>query len=52
MPTKRIYGLILATGILLKPALGVARLWAARTLVSQPEKSFLYHAAEVVVILS
>lgn len=30
MPTKRVFDLVVLTGLLLKPAVGLVKLWAAR----------------------
>ena len=51
MPTRRIFELVVITGVLLFPARATVRLWAKRQLGSQPEGSVLHGVAEVAVIL-
>lgn len=52
MPTRRIFELALAVAILTPVAMGLVRLWAAKTLGSQPEGSIARDVAEVVTILN
>ena len=49
MPTRRIFELIIITGVLLFPARQTVRLWAKRQLGSQPEGTLLHGIGEVVV---
>lgn len=52
MPTRRIFEVALAVVILAHPALGLLRLWSAKTLGTQEQGSIMYRAAEVVAVLS
>jgi hypothetical protein len=49
MPTRRIFELVVITGVLLFPARATVRLWAKRQLGSQPDGSLLHGIGEVVV---
>jgi hypothetical protein len=49
MPTRRIFELVIITGVLLFPARATVRLWAKRQLGSQPDGSLLHGIGEVVV---
>lgn len=49
MPTRRIFELMIITGVLLFPARSVLQLWARRQLGSQPEGSLMHGIGEVVV---
>ena len=49
LPTRRIFELVVITGVLLFPARATVRLWAKRQLGSQPEGSVLHGIGEVVV---
>lgn len=49
MPTRRIFELVIITGVLLFPARQTVRLWAKRQLGSQPDDSLLHTIGEVVV---
>jgi len=49
MPTRRIFELMIVTGVLLRPAFGVTLLWARRTLSTQPQGAVTHAIAEVVV---
>lgn len=49
MPTRRIFELVIITGVLLFPARATVRLWAKRQLGSQPEGTLLHGIGEVVV---
>jgi len=49
MPTRRIFELIVITGVLLWPARATVRLWARRQLGAQPEGSVMHGIGEVVV---
>jgi hypothetical protein len=49
VPTRRIFELVVITGVLLFPARATVRLWAKRQLGSQPAGTLLHGAAEVVI---
>jgi hypothetical protein len=49
LPTRRIFELVVITGVLLFPARATVRLWAKRQLGSQPAGSVLHGIGEVVV---
>lgn len=51
MPTRRIFELVLLTGILLRPAFGMAHVEARRLLDSQQPGSFLHGVAEIAVVV-
>jgi hypothetical protein len=51
MPTRRIFELVIVTSVLMRPAFGVAHLWAARIIGTTPEGSPLHAIAEVVTVL-
>ena len=51
MPTRRIFELIIITGVLLFPARATVRLWAKRQLGSTSEDSLMHTIGEVVVTL-
>jgi hypothetical protein len=42
----------IVVAVLVHPAMGLIRLWAAKTLGSQPEGSFAHGVAEVVTVLN
>jgi hypothetical protein len=50
LPTRRIFELMIITGVLLHPVMGLARLWAMKTLNTQPQGSVLHGVAEAVLI--
>lgn len=52
MPTRRIFEVALVAAILVHPAWGLLRLWAAKTIGSQPSDSFAHSVAEVVTVLN
>jgi hypothetical protein len=52
MPTRRIFEVALVAAILVHPAMGLVRLWAAKTLGSQPEGSFVHGVAEVITVMN
>ena len=52
MPTRRIFELALVVAILTPVAMGVVRLWAAKTLGTQPEGSVLHGVSEVITVLN
>lgn len=52
MPTRRIFEMTVITVVLLHPVLGMARLWAAKTLADAKPGSVLYGTAEIVTVLS
>ena len=49
MPTRRIFELVVITGVLLFPARATVRLWAKRQLGAQPDGSALHTLGEIVV---
>lgn len=52
VPTRRIFEMTVITVVLLHPVLGMARLWAAKTLADAKPGSVLYGTAEIVTVLS
>jgi hypothetical protein len=52
MPTRRIFEIALVVAFLSKPALGLVNLWAAKTLVTQPNGSIPHSAAEIWTVMS
>lgn len=52
MPTRRIMELTVLTVIAMRPVLGLARLWASKTLADTSESSLLHGAAEIVSVLA
>jgi hypothetical protein len=52
MPTRRIFELMIVTVIFMHPALGLIRLWGAKTLGKQPEGSIGHGIAEIVTVIS
>jgi hypothetical protein len=51
MPTRRIFELMIVTGVLLLPARATVRLWCKRQLGARPEGSILHTVGEVGVIV-
>jgi hypothetical protein len=49
MPTRRIFELMIITGVLLLPARATVRLWGKRQLGAQPDGSALHTLGEIVV---
>lgn len=52
MPTRRIFEMTVITVVLLHPVLGLARLWAAKTLAETRPGSAMHGAAEIVTVLA
>lgn len=52
MPTRRIFELAILAGILVHPAWGLVRLWAAQTLGSQPDGTIPNTIAKAVTVLN
>lgn len=52
MPTRRIFEVALVAAILVHPAWGLVRLWAAKTIGSQPEGSLAHGVAEVITVMN
>lgn len=52
MPTRRIMEVAIVVAILIHPAMGLVRLWAAKTIGSQPDGSFAHEVAEVITVLN
>ena len=52
MPTRRIFEVALVASILVHPAWGLVRLWAAKTLGSQPQGSIAHNAAEIITVMN
>jgi hypothetical protein len=50
VPTRRIFELMIITGVLLHPVMGLARLWCMKTLATAPPGSFLYTVADAALI--
>ena len=49
MPTRRIFELMIVTGILLWPARATVRMWGRRQLAVHQEGEFLHGVGEVLV---
>lgn len=49
MPTRRIFELVLVTGVLLWPARATVRTWGKKQLAAQPGGSVLHGVGEVLV---
>ena len=52
MPTRRIFEVALVVAILAHPAWGLVRLWAAKTLGTQPDGSIPNDVAKVITVLN
>jgi hypothetical protein len=52
MPTRRIFELIIVTGMLGRPVMGSIRLWGMRTMGATAPGSVMHTAAEVAAILA
>lgn len=52
VPTRRVFEMTVITVLLLHPVLGLARLWAAKTLAETRPGSVVHGAAEIVTVLS
>jgi hypothetical protein len=52
MPTKRIFEVALVAAILVHPAMGLVRLWAAKTLGTQPDGTFASNVAKTITVLN
>ena len=50
MPTRRIFAMTVAVGVLLHPAMGLARLWVRKALGTYPPGSILHGIAEAATI--
>ena len=50
MPTRRTLELMVIVGVLLHPVMGLARLWAMKTLATSDPGSFAHGFAEAVMI--
>lgn len=52
MPTRRIMELTILTVVAMRPAFGLARLWAAKTLADTQRGNVLHGVAEIVTVLA
>jgi len=52
MPTRRIFELIVVTGILLRPTFAMLHLWSVKTLQSQAPGTIVHGTAQVVKVLT
>ena len=52
MPTRRIFEVALVAAILVQPAWGLVRFWAAKTLGTQPDGSLAHGVAEVITVIN
>jgi hypothetical protein len=50
VPTRRILELMIITGVLLHPVMGLARLWSMKTLATAPQGSVMHGLAEAILI--
>lgn len=51
MPTRRIFELIVVTGLALRPVFGLGRLWAAKAFMTSQPGTLTHGAAEVVAVI-
>jgi hypothetical protein len=51
MPTRRIFELVVVTSLAMRPVFGMVRLWAAKTLASEPRGSVVHGAAEIATVI-
>jgi hypothetical protein len=49
LPTRRIFELTIVTAVLVRPAFGVVKLWARKTLGTQQSGTVTHGIAEIVV---
>lgn len=52
VPTRRIMELTVLTVIAVRPAFGLARLWASKTLASTQRGNLIHGVAEIVTVLA
>lgn len=51
MPTRRIFEVVIITAVLIHPVMGMARLWAHRTLGNAQPGTVAHGAAEIVTVM-
>jgi hypothetical protein len=51
MPTRRILELMVVVAIAVRPAFGMARLWAVKTFQTKPRGTIAHGAAEIVSVV-
>ncbi len=51
MPTRRIFELIIITGLAMRPAFGLARLWAAKAFMTSQPGTVTHGAAEILSVI-
>lgn len=51
MPTRRIFGLMVVTSILMRPTFGMLHLWAAKTLKTQSQGTLVHGIAEIITVI-
>lgn len=51
MPTRRILELVIVAGLAMKPAFGLAKLWATKAFMSSPPGTVTHGAAEVLSVV-
>lgn len=52
MPTRRILEVAVIGAILIHPVMGLARLWAAKTMLATDEGGLSHGVAEVIAVLA
>ena len=50
VPTRRILELMIITGVLLHPVMGLARLWSMKTLATSQPGTLMHGVAEAILI--
>lgn len=51
MPTRRILELSIVTALLVRPAFGLVRIWASKTLGTQKNGTVLHSVAEIAAVV-
>lgn len=51
MPTRRVFELMIVTGVLLTPALGTMKMWARKTISTSSQGSVSHGIGEMMVVL-
>lgn len=51
MPTRRIFELVVVTGLAMKPAFGLVRLWATKAFMTSQPGTLSHGTAEVLAVV-
>lgn len=51
MPTRRIFELMIVVAIAVRPAFGLAHMWAVKALGTSPEGSIVHKTGEIVSVI-